>query len=63
MYSYPYSHDDDFLFEQQRDRNDPWFRPAEEIALPVHKKDDSLRAIAHDAIQLFRRLLRFTFKR
>jgi hypothetical protein len=62
MYSHPHAHDDDFLFEQQRDRNDPWFRPAE-IALPVHKKDDSLRAIAHDAIQLFRRLLRFTFKR
>jgi hypothetical protein len=41
MYSHPHSHDDDFLFEQQRDRGNPWhskpwFRTVEktEVASP-----------------------------
>ena len=41
MYSHPHSHDDDFLFGQQRDRSNPWhskpwFRTVEktEVASP-----------------------------
>lgn len=34
MYSHPHAHDDDFLFEQQRDPSDPRFRPVEYDAAP-----------------------------
>jgi hypothetical protein len=61
MYSHPHSHDDDFLFEQQRDPSDRWFCPAEEV-IPSVRRDDSLSAIAHDAIQLFRRMVRLAVK-
>jgi hypothetical protein len=61
MYGHPHAHDDDFLFEQQRDRSDPWFRPAEEVTPPVHK-EDSLEAIGQDVIRLFRRLVRCALK-
>ena len=50
MYSHPHSHDDDFLFEQQRDRSNPWrskpwFRTVEktEVASP----DDGEPTVAY----------------
>jgi excisionase family DNA binding protein len=50
--SHTHAHDDDFLFEQQRDPSDPRFRPVEYAAPPPPpspvtspaSKDDSLSA-------------------
>ena len=72
--SWPHSHDDDFLFEQQRDRSHPWFRttvkvetevatPAHDVETPATYRDDSLRDVARDAVSLFRRLVQLAVRR